>query len=342
MPVKYFSSKKGRTLNPEWVWWEQAKENLGIDRVPSVKGGTSRQGKLVAEEVKRLKLEAAGIQDKPVKDLTQEEKKAFDDAYILDEQVTSPEVDKALKSFWPGPTGDMSRVGLGPRREEFVKEAAARPAPVADMQPDAIQSEIAELEAELATLTPQTPEVIDGQLAGFTPPQAPELPGAEILENPLLKAIQDDVQRRVFAGQASRRRIAPTETAVALQNALMPNALNLGLTQQAREQEQQQQNISNLMRLFGMGGNIAAGQGTVGTTAAGGIGSALQAGGAAQAGGALGQAQAIGGGLTSLFGQGGSFQGLFNQPVVSGGAASELGGGLFGTGLGTNFANTVA
>lgn len=322
MPVKYFSSKKGRTLNPEWVWWEQAKENLGIDHVPSVKGGTSRKGQLVAEEVARLKLEAAGIQDKPVKDLTQEEKKAFDDAYILDEQVTSSEVDKALKSFWPGPTGDMSRVGLGPRREEFVKEAAARPAPVADMQPDAIQSEIAELEAELATLTPQTPEVIqpeDGgmpQLAGFTPPQAPELPGAEILENPLLKAIQDDVQRRVFAGQASRRRIAPTETAVALQNALMPTALNLGLTQQAREQAQQQQNISNLMGLFGMGGNIAAGQGQVGTTAAGGIGSALQAGGEAQAGGVLGQAQAIGGGLTSLFGQGGSFQGLFANPVA--------------------------
>lgn len=209
------------------------------------------------------------------------------------------------------------------RPDDFKTEPAA---PIPENQEE-IDAEIAELEAELATLTPQTPEVIDGQLAGFTPPQAPELPGAEILENPLLKAIQDDVQRRVFAGQASRRRIAPTETAVALQNALMPTALNLGLGQQERQQAQQQQNISNLMRLFGMGGNIAAGQGTVGTTAAGGIGSALEAGGAAQAGGALGRGEAISQGLGGLAQIAGASP-MFGAPPA---IAPSTGGGLFGT-----------
>ena len=334
-PEKITRHKKGRFHNKDYFFQQQALANLGFDEIPRHRG-YHRDFALINREMDRLKMEAAGLDEVPSsKDHRSRDKfRLFNTVEIQPEQVTLPE----LK------TDIVEAPRFEKRFPDFVEPLASPVAasPVADMQPDAIQSEIAELEAELATLTPQTPEVIDGQLAGFTPPQAPELPGAEILENPLLKAIQDDVQRRVFAGQASRRRIAPTETAVALQNALMPTALNLGLTQQAREQAQQQQNISNLMGLFGMGGNIAAGQGQVGTTAAGGIGSALQAGGAAQAGGALGQAQAIGGGLTSLFGQGGSFQGLFNQPVVSGGATSELGGGLFGTGLGTNFANTVA
>jgi len=159
-----------------------------------------------------------------------------------------------------------------------------------------IDAEIAQLEQELTGL----PQVTQGP--AFEAPQAPGLPGAEMLQNPLLRAIQDDVTRRVFANQRASRRGGAGETAVALQNALAPTALNLGLTLQGRQQTQQQQNIDNLMRLFGMGANVAAGQGSQGLAGASALGSALQAGGAAQAGGALGQGQAIAGGLGDVAG----------------------------------------
>lgn len=319
-PEKITRHKKGRFHNKDYFFQQQALANLGFDEIPRHRG-YHRDFALINREMDRLKMEAAGLDEVPSsKDhRSRDEFRLFNTVEIQPEQVTLPE----LK------TDIVEAPRFEKRFPDFVEPLASPVAasPVADMQPDAIQSEIAELEAELATLTPQAPEVIDGQLAGFTPPQAPELPGAEILENPLLKAIQDDVQRRVFAGQASRRRIAPTETAVALQNALMPTALNLGLTQQAREQAQQQQNISNLMGLFGMGGNIAAGQGSIGTTAAGGIGSALQAGGAAQAGGALGRGEAISQGLGGLAQIAGASP-MFGAPPA---IAPSTGGGLFGT-----------
>ena len=151
----------------------------------------------------------------------------------------------------------------------------------------------------------------------------PGLPGGEILQNPLLRAIQDDVTRRVFANQASAGRGGAGETAVALQNALAPTALNLGLTLQGRQQAQQQQNTQNLMNLFGIGSNVAAGQGSSGISGAGAIGSALQAGGLAQAQGALGRGQAISGGLGNLAGLAGFL-----------GGGGSFGGGATGFGLG--------
>jgi hypothetical protein len=190
--------------------------------------------------------------------------------------------------------------------------------PIAALDTSEIDAEIAALEQELAAM----PQLTEGQ--PYQAPQAPPLPGAEMLQNPLLQAIQDDVTRRVFANQASRRRTGAGETAVALQNALAPTALNLGLKQQARQQTQQQQNIDNLFRLFGMGTNVATGQGQLGLTGASGIDSAIQAGGVAQGQGALGQAQAITGGLTGLFGPGGAVS-QFRPPTQT--YTGELYGG---------------
>jgi len=158
----------------------------------------------------------------------------------------------------------------------------------------AIDAEIAQLEQELAGM----PQITQGQQ--YQAPGVPELPGAEMFQNPLLRAIQDDVTNRLFANRASRGKLGSGGTALALQDALAPTALNLGLTQQTRQLGQQQQNIDNLFRLFGMGANVAAGQGSAGIGASSGIGNALLAGGTAQAGGALGQGQAISQGLGGL------------------------------------------
>jgi hypothetical protein len=170
----------------------------------------------------------------------------------------------------------------------------------------AIDAEIAQLEQELAGM----PQITQGQQ--YQAPGVPELPGAEMFQNPLLRAIQDDVTNRLFANRAARGKLGSGGTALALQDALAPTALNLGLTQQTRQLGQQQQNIDNLFRLFGMGANVAAGQGSAGIGASSGIGNALLAGGTAQAGGALGQGQAISQGLGGLsqiagYGFGGGF-----------------------------------
>lgn len=189
-------------------------------------------------------------------------------------------------------------------------------------QLDALDAEIAQLEQGLA----QGPQVSTGQQ--FELPTAPPLPGAEILENPLLKAIQDDVSQRLMANQAARGKLGSGETALALQSALAPTALNLGLTQQAREQAQRQQNVSNLFNLMGLGANVASGQGTAAMQGASNIGSAYQAAGQARAGDALARGNAISGtigGLAQLGGFMTSPLGATAQP------ASQLGGGLFGT-----------
>ena len=161
--------------------------------------------------------------------------------------------------------------------------------------------------------------------------QAPGLPGAEILQNPLLQAIQGDVTRRVFANQASRGQLGGAETAVALQNALAPTALNLGLGLQDRETAARQRQASNLFDLLRLGSNVAAGQGTAGLTSAAGIGQALQSGGAAQAAGQLGASQAVSqgiGDLTGLLGFG--FGGGFNRPLPPQNFTGELFGGAGG------------
>jgi len=262
----------------------------------------------------------------------------------LPEDVRRQILAQAGMNFW----GDPQAPSIHAESPQFIDRYNREVQSLVDeyIGSPAIDDEIAQLEQELSALSPtQGPQPSQpgasaqpgaqqqalqqqGPLQGqaFTPPQAPPLPGGEILQNPLLQAIQGDVTRRVFANQAARRRTGGAETAVALQSALAPTALNLGLTQQAREQAQQQQNIANLMNLFQTGANVAAGQGSQGLAGAGALGSALQAGGLAQAQGALGRGQAISQGLGDIAG----FAGLMGGGGF-GGTSAPLGGGLFGT-----------
>lgn len=166
---------------------------------------------------------------------------------------------------------------------------------------DEINAEIAQLESQIGQGAPIPGQEMQGPgPGGYAAPSVPELPGAEMLQNPLLRAIQDDVADRLMANRAARGKLGSGGTALALQSALAPTALNLGITQQAREQAQQQQNIDNLFRLFGMGTNTAAGQGQAGLSASSGISQALQAGGLSQAQGAINQGNVLGAGIGAL------------------------------------------
>lgn len=131
-----------------------------------------------------------------------------------------------------------------------------------------------------------------------------KLPGAEILDNPLLKAVQEDVTQRLFANRAARGVLGAGGTADALFTSLAPTALNLGLSLQAQEQVQKQQQIQNLFNLLGLGANVAAGQGTAIQQTGQGVAGALQQAGAAQAAGALGRGQAISQGISDITGLG--------------------------------------
>ena len=71
--------------------------------------------------------------------------------------------------------------------------------------------------------------------------------GPELLENPLLRTLQDDVTRRLFANQAAQGRLGSGGTAAALQNALIPQALDF-----------RQREIDNLFQTLGIGQASAA------------------------------------------------------------------------------------
>lgn len=121
--------------------------------------------------------------------------------------------------------------------------------------------------------------------------------GSEILQNPLLRAMQDDVTRRLMANQAARGKLGSGGTAEELQNRLIPQALafreqeisgltNLGLT----GEDIRQREIGDLFRAAGLGQSSAARTGAAGLTAAGNIANLQQAAGVAQGQGALGSA----------------------------------------------------
>ena len=67
------------------------------------------------------------------------------------------------------------------------------------------------------------------------------------LQNPLLKAMQDDVTRRLMANQAARGKLGSGGTAEALQQRLVPQALQFGL----QMNELQRQDIADRARLGG-------------------------------------------------------------------------------------------
>lgn len=83
------------------------------------------------------------------------------------------------------------------------------------------------------------------------------LPGAEILQNPILKAIQDDHFQRAMNQSAAFGRIGSGDQRDDTFSALVNPALQFfGL-----EQDQRQQDIQNLMNLLLQGQSAAAGQG---------------------------------------------------------------------------------
>lgn len=99
---------------------------------------------------------------------------------------------------------------------------------------------------------------ISQQLVDFQDPQAQ----AEFaMNNPLLRFMADEAQRRVFSSQAARGKLGSTATATSLQNALVEQGMNavqqrqaslFGLSQLGM---QQQNNVANL--ISGHAANIA-------------------------------------------------------------------------------------
>lgn len=204
----------------------------------------------------------------------------------------------------------------------------------------AIDTEIAQLEQELESLgpvqaaqvpqqaqvMPQIPHGTDGTVPSQGQPLPPMSFGQPSVSqqfptNPIFETIKEDVSRRVFANQAARGKLGSGGTPAALATALAPMQL-----------QQQQQDISNLFNLLGLGANVASGQGTAGMGAASNIGNAMMAGGQAQAQGAMNRANAITGGLGSLAGFAG--MGMF------GGSGSPVSG--FGLGGGLPFSPTTS
>lgn len=128
----------------------------------------------------------------------------------------------------------------------------------------------------------------------------------EILENPLLKALQSDVTNRLMANQAARGKLGSGGTAKALQEALVPQAIQFGL-QQAGLQQQDianlqalgatqedlgQRGIENLFRSAGIGQASAAQTGLSGVDTAATVGRLSGQLGGALAFDPLGRAQA--------------------------------------------------
>ena len=71
--------------------------------------------------------------------------------------------------------------------------------------------------------------------------------GPGILQNPLLRAMQEDVTRRLMANQAARGKLGSGGTAEALQQRLVPQAIEFGL----RMNELQRQDIADRAKLGG-------------------------------------------------------------------------------------------
>lgn len=123
--------------------------------------------------------------------------------------------------------------------------------------------------------------------------------GGEILKNPLLQAMQEDVTRRLMANQAARGKLGSGGTAESLQQRLIPMALGFreqeisGLTGLGTTLEDlRQREIDQLFRAAGIGQSSAARTGAAGLTGASNIGALQQNIGAAQAQGAMGSALA--------------------------------------------------
>ncbi len=162
---------------------------------------------------------------------------------------------------------------------------------------------------------------------GGVPQQDIQLPGAEIFQNPLFAATQQNITKRLLSNQALRGALGSGGTAQVVTQALAPQALSFGLSLQSAREAQKQQRIQNLFNLLGLGSNVSAGQGTAIQQTGQGVAGALSQAGSAQAAGQLGRGQAIGGGIADLAGLGVLSQGGFFGGG-GGGQPQFLGGGL--------------
>ena len=128
----------------------------------------------------------------------------------------------------------------------------------------------------------------------------------EVLNNPLLQALQSDVTNRLMANQAARGKLGSGGTAKALQEALVPQAIQFGLQQAGLQQQDianlqglgatqedlRQRGIENLFRSAGIGQASAAQTGLSGVDTAATVGRLSGQLGGALAFDPLGRAQA--------------------------------------------------
>lgn len=161
---------------------------------------------------------------------------------------------------------------------------------------------------------------LESEILGLIRQPSEGLPGAEIFENPLLRAISDETARQVAARQAAGGRLGSGGTAEELQRRLAPTALNLGLQLADRQRQErqdairgllgvqgvrearQEQETQNLFRLLGLGQASATGQAAQIQQGAASASRALQQAVAAEAAGRVGQTQAIRQGIGDIAG----------------------------------------
>lgn len=124
--------------------------------------------------------------------------------------------------------------------------------------------------------------------------------GQSILNDPALKALQDDAERRILAAQAARGRTGAGETPAILQDAFLRTGADLLSRQRG-----------DLLSALGVGQSSAAQTGFSGVNTARGTGDLLTQIANAQTAGALGGAQARSQGLGNLINLGASAFGAF-------------------------------
>jgi|GEM_PF-3356814 len=128
-------------------------------------------------------------------------------------------------------------------------------------------------------------------------PRAQQLFGADaataVLDSPILRAIQDDAEARILAGQAARGRLDTGETSELLQDAFLRSSM--GLLGQER---------GDILNALSLGQSSAAQQGFSGVQNANRTSDILQNIGNVQAAGGIGAAQAESQGLQNLIGTG--------------------------------------
>lgn len=162
----------------------------------------------------------------------------------------------------------------------------------------------------------------ESQLTGLQ--EAINTPFAQVdpnaIQNPLLRAIQEDMQQRILSNRAARGALGTGGTGAAVTSALSPLALEFALGQQTAQNQFNQNRFSNLFNAAGIGENAAARVGQAGLGTAENIGNIQQNIGGTVAQGPLNQARSQNQMLGSVLGGG---------ALIAGGLMNKEGGGTF-------------